>query len=381
MNQRPTRQPAGLPSFGSELVDRVRAMGNVLNVPGGSLHLPRVFGLCYGVTRALSMLESAVASHAGAERKIVLLGQIIHNPWVNKWFERRGVRILADADFADLPSKLSRDDVAVIPAFGVAPEVERRLRKIGCGVVDTTCGDVRRLWTWAQREVQAGMGILIFGRASHDETVVTRRRLEEAGGTYLVLGKLDEVRRLGELIERGGDDESLETLSGPPATNAANLRPLLRLAQVSQTTMLYSQTLEVRRILTEAFDRRFGPEAHERLALQPTVCRATQDRQSAAQELCEQGLDLTVVVGGFGSSNTRHLFELAGRYGRAVFIEDAQAIVSERELHTMDSLGRPCVLEDWLPGGGSIRVGVLAGASTPEVLVGQVIDRLTACMG
>lgn len=220
--------------------------------------------------------------------------------------------------------------------------------------------------------------MLIFGRATHDETVVTKSRLEAAGGKYVVAGNLNEVRRFGQLITGQTPAGRFGHSFGPEATNAEGIEAFERLAQVSQTTMLYSDTMKVREALRGAFVRRFGAEhVAERLRFQRTVCRATQARQSAAVELCRRGCDLAIVVGGFTSSNTRHLFELANGYCPAYFIESAEAIRSAEELATYDfQAGRPVVARGWLPTRRPLRIALLAGASSPEIVIGQVIEKL-----
>jgi 4-hydroxy-3-methylbut-2-enyl diphosphate reductase len=237
---------------------------------------------------------------------------------------------------------------------------------------------VRRLWLWAARAVDGGYGVLIFGRPLHDETVVTKSRLAQAGGAYLVARDLKQVEQFCELITRR-DSASLTDRFAPEATNAETLQPFLRLAQVSQTTMLYGETMKVRELLTQAFAERFGDQADDHLLFEPTVCRATQDRQTAAVELCRERPDLVVVVGGFGSSNTRHLYELARAYAPAVFIEDAGGIDDDGRIHTFDlAAEQPRTLTDWLPRKRPLRIGVLAGASSPECVVGETLEKLAA---
>ncbi len=375
------RRPS--PTFRSELVDKVRSAGNVWTLAEGKLVLPRVFGFCRGVERALEMLEKACLDQRYGGRQIFLLGQIIHNPWVNRHFERLGVRILSAEEIARVEEIIRPVDVAVIPAFGAGPEVQRRLAKIGCQTIDTSCGDVRRLWVWAQRAAREGYGVMIFGRANHDETVVTKSLLGECGGKYVIAGNLKEVRQLCDLLAAGAPAASFRESFGPESTNADSLGAFDRLAQVSQTTMLYEDTMKVREMIADAYARRFGAaEAPARLSFQPTVCRATQDRQAAAVELCRSGADVVVVVGGFGSSNTRHLYELARQYAPAYFIEDAGAIVSPHELSTVDvQTCAPVHIADWLPARRPLTVAILAGASTPEVVVAQVMERLGEFLG
>ena len=378
--------PGRLESFRSDVIERVRREGNIWKLPRGELRLPRVFGFCRGVERALVILAEALAGHATGGGRVVLLGQIIHNPWVNDYFQRQGVRILSGAEMDDLESFLRPEDAAVVPAFGVRPDVERRLQAIGCRRIDTTCGNVRRLWQWVERAAADGYGVMIFGRTRHDETIVTRSRLAEAGGRYVIVESLAHVEAFCRIVTGtdGGDrDAAFREAFGGPASNAPSLAPFARLAQVSQTTMLYDDTLAVRDRLRKAFATAFPADpGPDRLLFEPTVCRATQNRQSSAVALCQGGLDLTVVVGGFESSNTRHLYELAQEFSPAVFIEQADSILSGERIRTIDpATETPVLREGWLPGGANLRIGVLAGASCPEVVVGQVLERLAALLG
>lgn len=369
---------AELKTFRSDVVDRFRASGGRWDLAGGQILLPRVFGFCRGVTRALAIMEQALTAAGTSDKRFFLLGQIIHNPWVNDHFSACGAKILSREQMTDLSKVIGPDDCAVIPAFGVPLAIEEQLNRIGCEIVDTTCGDVRRLWAWACRAAKKGYGVLIYGRASHDETVVTKSRLEAAGGQYLVVGDPEEARRFCDMVEAGDDSASPRRTFGAVATSADSFGPFLRLAQVSQTTMLYDETMRVREMIRSAFRRRFGAkESPPRLLLQPTVCRATQERQAAALELCEAGCDLMIVVGGFGSSNTRHLYELARQHGPAHFIEDASGIVSGEMIRAFDaSVNSAAEIHGWLPKDRPLKIGVLAGASSPEIVVGEVLCRL-----
>ncbi|MCE5328184.1 MAG: hypothetical protein LLG01_17395 [Planctomycetaceae bacterium] len=371
-------------SFSSLVVDRMRRSGNAWDLPGGQLLLPRVFGFCRGVRRALTMLERAVAAHDGRNGTMVLLGQVIHNPWVNAFFAERGVRILTAAQVREVEKHVAAADCAVVPAFGVPWDIERRLAAIGCRVIDTSCGDVRRLWVWTRRAVEDGYGVLIYGRVHHDETVVTCSRLAAAGGSYVVTEDLDKIVALCQMLTGQHDAGEFSRVFDDQATNARTIEPFYhRLAQVSQTTMLYDDTMTVRALIRNALTSHTPAQHPTRNVLfEPTVCRATQQRQAAAVELCAAGVDLVMVVGGFGSSNTRHLYELARKSAAAWFIEDARSIVSAGELSTMDiATGQPMIARDWLPPRRPLKIGVLAGASSPEIVVGQVLERLAQFLG
>lgn len=378
--------PAG-DAFGSGLIERLRQADppDQWLLPDGCIRLPRVFGFCSGVKRALAMAIRAIAEHGQHAGRLVLLGEIIHNPWVNDYFRRLGVIVLSRAERQNLTEYIQPGDCAIIPAFGVPLEIHEHLEQIGCRVIDCSCGDVIRLWRWSENAVTEGFGVLVFGRSMHDETVVTKSRLAAAGGRFLVAETLEEVRAVAEAIRTGRENDAdwLPEYFTSHATNAKTLQPLLRMAQVSQTTMLYDQTIEAQKMLRQAFEARFGPgEADRRLRFQPTVCRATQQRQNAAVELCQSGCDVILVIGGFGSSNTRHLYELAGRYAPAYLIEDAAAIESPEILHAFAPQREQAeTVHDWLPQTRPITVGVLAGASSPEIVVGEVMQKLAGYLG
>jgi 4-hydroxy-3-methylbut-2-enyl diphosphate reductase len=379
VNESPSRRQL-LGCFTSELVARIRRNGNVWDLPGGQIRLPRVFGFCRGVTLALASSLEALHRHHADGKRLVLLGEIIHNPWVNEYFQKRGVRFLSRRQRRQIEKHVGPEDCAIIPAFGVPVDIEKRLRQIGCEIVDAGCSDVRRLWNWAAHAAGEGYAVLIFGRSRHDETIVTKSRLEAEGGQYVVVGDLDQVRTFCRAVAEGDDSFCPADAFGQDASNAQTLAPLLRLAQVSQTTMLYGQTLQVRRLLEEAFASRFGGEqAARRLLFQPTVCRATQDRQTAAEELCATPCDVTFVVGGIGSSNSRHLLELAAKYCPAYFIEDAQDLLGPDRIRCYNFLDDGHVeVEGYLPDRRPVTLGVLAGASSPEIVVGGVLERLAS---
>ncbi len=207
-NQPTPSGPRQLEAFRSELVDKVRRSDNVWDLPGGQLLLPDVFGFCRGVTRALAVLSKRIRSDPKEGKHLFLMGQIIHNPWVNNYFQHKNVRILSETERMTVERFVTADDCAVIPAFGVSLEIERKLQAIGCEIIDTTCPDVRRLWAWADHAASEGYALLIFGRSGHDETVVTKSRIEAVGGKYLVVGRVEQAHQFADMITgpRPGED-------------------------------------------------------------------------------------------------------------------------------------------------------------------------------
>lgn len=368
--------------FHCEIIDRIRKenKNNVWALPGGQLRLPEVFGFCRGVKRALAMAAQAAERHKNQHESgnMVLLGEIIHNPWVNDYFRSLGVTILSpkQRNVDEIDKYIKPDDCAIIPAFGAVLPLENRLRDIGCKIIDCSCGDVIRLWRWSEKAVRDGYSVLIFGRSMHDETIVTKSRLDAAGGKFLVVETLDQLKLFCDILTGKRSDE----FSSIPthATNAKSIDDFnKKLAQVSQTTMLYDETMIVQTMLRNMFVEKFGSVDDSSLLLQPTVCQATQARQNAAVELCKSGSDLAIVVGGFTSSNTRHLYELAGNYSPAYLIEGDGAIISEKQLLAWDNQSNEAkMVDNWLDNNRPLNISILAGASTPEIVIGKVLEKL-----
>jgi 4-hydroxy-3-methylbut-2-enyl diphosphate reductase len=146
--------------------------------------------------------------------------------------------------------------------------------------------------------------------------------------------------------------------------------------------MLSSESLEIADMFRDAIARRYGAEAIDgQFRHFDTICTATQDRQDAVNKLVREDIDLMIVVGGYNSSNTGHLCEISSLYKPTYHISHAGCILSDdRILHKL--LGEPeeVVSERWLPE-GNVKIGITAGASTPDRLVGEVIDRIVSCAG
>ena len=146
--------------------------------------------------------------------------------------------------------------------------------------------------------------------------------------------------------------------------------------------MLSSESLEIARRIGQALEDRYGPGARAaRFRSFDTICSATQERQDALEALIREPLSLLLVVGGFNSSNTGHLAELAVGKVPAYHIDGEAALLSRDEIrHKPVGQAEPILARDWLPD-GPITVGVTAGASTPDVTIGAVVTRVLELRG
>src|SRR5574341_216546 len=189
-------------AYHSRLVDRIRADGYRLSAGGLTIVLAKEFGFCYGVDRAV---EYAYESRRKfPQKRIFLVGEIIHNPHVNGRLEGLGILILAPGAKGFDFSPIREDDVVLLPAFGVTVRDFARLREIGCVLVDTTCGSVLNVWKRVERYAQDGFTAVVHGKHVHEETKATASQVSKyPGGKYLVVRDMAETEILCRFIERG----------------------------------------------------------------------------------------------------------------------------------------------------------------------------------
>jgi len=371
-------------AYGSEIVKAIKAAGYRLTVDRFTFRMARSLGFCYGVDRAVEYAYETCAKFH--DRRIFLVGEIIHNPHVNQQLRERGVQFLfpdEDGEF-DFGS-VQADDVVIIPAFGVKLEDLATLRQIGCVLVDTTCGSVLHVWKRVESYARDGFTAVIHGKHFHEETRATSSQvLQYPEGRFIIVRDMDEADIVCAFI-RGEVEASViqERFANRVSEGFDPHRDLARIGVANQTTMLASESLAIAARLGEAIADRYGSEAlPDRFRSFDTICSATQDRQDAVKDLMKDPPDLMIVVGGFNSSNTNHLAALCARSTPTYHIESAQGIdpktgvISYKRAATQEVV----VTGDWLPE-GPVEVGLTAGASTPDSLIGETAENILRAAG
>lgn len=371
-----------LSHYRSELVERIRASGHILSAGGLTIKLAKEFGFCYGVERAIDLAYAA--RRAYPDRRIFLLGEIIHNPEVNDQIRRMGIVTIAGKPKEEEVNELGPEDIVIIPAFGTEVATRKQLEARGCHFVDTTCGDVMSVWKRVRQYSKDSVTSIIHGKAWHEETMATSSQARASGnGHYLVVYNLAETDYVCNYILNGGKkEEFLAKFKGAYSEGFDPDQHLRALGVANQTTMLRGETEEVQRRLNQAMARKYGePELPKHFRFFDTICGATQDRQDALEKLLRQPLDLLLVVGGYNSSNTSHLAEMGEAKLPTYFIKNAAKMVSDTLIHHYNQHRHEEVeTRDWLPP-GNITVGITAGASCPNNLIEDAIRRLFELRG
>ena len=371
-------------AYHSAIVDHVRS-GEFKHAAGRlTIHLAREFGFCYGVDRAVDYAYQA--RRRFPDRNVFLTGEIIHNPHVNDRLRDAGIRFLSDP--SERRDVLGPDDVVILPAFGVTVTDMAQLSSQGCTLVDTTCGSVLNVWKNVVRYAQEGFTAVIHGKVKHEETRATASQaLKYPKGRYLVVLDRGEAQVVCDYIRSGGDREAfLARFGGAASPGFDPDRDLVRIGCANQTTMLMTESLEIGEMFRAAIGARYGEAALPgQFRSFDTICSATQERQDAVIALLnEERLDLMLVVGGYNSSNTCNLARICAAQVPTYHIADPGCMMSRAELRhrpvgaPSTTAGVETITRDWLPPSGPVVVGLTAGASTPNNIVGEVIQRLTA---
>lgn len=374
-----------------------------------SYRIPSHFGFCLGVKNAIERAYETLAANPG--RRVFMLSELIHNPFVNADLLRRGLAYLqtdkgVPFTLAGTPAtgasgealrwdSLTSDDIVIIPAFGATDEDKRKLVRKGIAVCqyDATCMLVEKVWKAARTYGRSGYTVIIHGKAEHEETKATfsnTRRYAPA----LIVRDIAEVEQLGRVIASSGPQEKAEfyrLFAGKHTPGFDLERDLERVAVVNQTTLLVNETRDIITYLRDLYAKKYGDDAGERVGgskRNDTLCYATQVNQDALAKALSEPLDAAFVIGGKNSSNTYQLYRLCAQTlgDKAYFIQSEDNIrsASEVEHYVFPSMheGRPKGKTEirglWRDLQAPKRVLITGGASCPDGIIQQVIARLNS---
>jgi 4-hydroxy-3-methylbut-2-enyl diphosphate reductase len=373
-------------AYDSTIVEDLKGTGYQRTTGRLTIHLAREFGFCYGVDRAVDYAYQT--RRRFPDKRVFLTGEIIHNPHVNDQLRAQGIRFLSDP--GESRQAVGPDDVVILPAFGVSVADMAQLDRQGCTLVDTTCGSVLTVWKNVKRFAQEGFTSIIHGKVQHEETRATASQATQyPGGHFLIVLDRSEAALVCDYIVRGGDKAAF--MARFDRAMSPGFDPDIHLQRVgcaNQTTMLMTESLEIGEMVRAAMVERYGADAlPDIFRAFDTICSATQERQDAVVSLLhEHDLDLMIVIGGYNSSNTCNLAKICAEQCTTFHIADTSCLESATSIRHRP-VGAPStaavpevVTTGWLPA-GRLTLGLTAGASTPNNIVGQVIARLQALAG
>lgn len=360
--------------YQSKTVQQIRDNNYILQSGDVTIRLAQAFGFCWGVERAVAMAYET-RQHFPTQQ-IWITNEIIHNPSVNQRMQEMGIGIICvDAGKKDF-SVVESEDVVILPAFGATVQEMQLLKDKGCTIVDTTCPWVSKVWNSVEKHKKGAYTSIIHGKYSHEETIAT----SSFAGKYLIVLNMAQAEYVADYILNGGDKhEFMAKFSRACSTGFDPDQDLEQIGIANQTTMLKGETEQIGKLFERTMMRKYGPDnLNGHFQSFNTICDATQERQDAMFQLVEEKLDLMVVIGGFNSSNTTHLQEIAvERHIPSYHIDSAARIGSANRVEHRLLSGDLQVTENWLPE-GKITVGITSGASTPDKVVADVVEKIFA---
>eukprot|EP00775_Hariotina_reticulata_P010417 gene10418-10575_t len=358
----------------SGLVAQMREHDNLWQQGEVTVKLAKAYGYCWGVERAVRMAYEA--RNANPDKKLFITNEIIHNPEVNQRLRELDIEIFEDDEGGKDYSKISEGDVVIFPAFGATVGEMQLFRDRNVSMVDTTCPWVAKVWNSVDQHARKSYTSVIHGKYSHEETIATA----SFAAKYIIVRDLAEAQMVVDFILNGGDKTAfLQHFSKAVSPGFDPDVDLVRVGLANQTTMLKGETQDIGKLLERTMMQKYGPEQlNQHFMLMDTICDATQERQDALYEITDDpSINMMIVVGGFNSSNTSHLQEIAEHKGLASFWVDSAAridVESNKILHKT-GWGELKETTNWMPE-GPITIGITSGASTPDKAVEEVLARV-----
>jgi 4-hydroxy-3-methylbut-2-en-1-yl diphosphate reductase len=374
--------------YHSAVVAQIKASGYQAVFGDITVKLAEEFGFCYGVDRAVDYAYQTAMKFP--DRRIFLVGEIIHNPHVNQRMREMGISFIyphasGRFDFG----VVTPQDVVILPAFGVTLHDFETLKSTGAILIDTTCGSVLNVWKRVDSYAKDGFTAIIHGKYQHEETRATASQVNRHGGRYVIVRNMDEARLLMDYIEQNdaalGRTQMIEHFREKASPDFDPDRDLVQVGAANQTTMLSTESLAIASAVRDSMAKRYGDAVlDEHFRSFDTICSATQERQDAVMKLMTDPPDIMMVIGGYNSSNTNHLAHLCREYTTTYHISDAVCIDPDartiRHKPELDADAPEVEEREWLPD-GPLTIGFTAGASTPNNKIGQTLERILAVRG
>ncbi len=342
--------------------------------------IARHFGFCYGVENAIEISYRTLKENPG--KRIFLLSEMIHNPGVNNDLQSKGIRFIMDTAGNRIIDwdELNKNDIVIIPAFGTTLEIEDKLKEIGIDShkFNTTCPFVEKVWNRSEQLGKQDYTIIIHGKHSHEETRATFSHTIR-NSPSVIIRNIKEAGLLSSFIlEERGKEKFYKIFEEKYSDGFDVEKDLRRIGVVNQTTMLAAETQAIADYLKKTMIRKFGKEnlAEHFADTRDTLCYATNDNQEATYELLKQKADFAVVVGGYNSSNTSHIVELCENKLKTFFISSSENLISDKSIRHFDIHSKKeVVTEDYIPKKYPIEIILTSGASCPDSVVDQVIQK------
>lgn len=353
----------------------------ILHFSKVSIIIPRHFGFCYGVENAIEIAYKTLQENPG--KRIFLLSEMIHNPDVNEDLQSNGIKFIMTSNGEQLIdwNEINENDIVIIPAFGTSLEIEKILREknISTEKYNTTCPFVEKVWNRAAAIGKDGFTIIIHGKSYHEETKATFSR-STAYSKSLIIRDLNEAKIIEDfLFDKISSEEFLKIFEGKYSVDFKPERDLIKIGIVNQTTMLASETQEISNYLKEVYIKKYGENnIKEHFAdTRDTLCYATNDNQTAVLEALNYNPNISIIIGGYNSSNTTGLARICKTKSRIFYIANPTKIVNKNLIYSYDiDEKKEKEIINFLPQNSEPKILIVSGASCPDIMVEKTLLKI-----
>jgi len=341
-----------------------------------SVYLAESMGYCWGVERAVQMAYEA--RRLNPESEMHVTNEIIHNPQINERMKDMGYNFIEAKETGKDFSDVQKGDVVLLPAFGATAQEMKLLNDREVQIVDTTCPWVSKVWSAVDKQAKKKHTSIIHGKWAHEETIATASFASD----YVVVRDMAEAQYVCDYILNGGDKHVfLEKFQNAVSEGFDPDTMLEAVGLANQTTMLKGETQAIGKLVEKTMMQKYGPETlNDHFMVMDTICDATQERQDAMYKLTDDSaekLDVFVVVGGFNSSNTSHLQEIAeSKNIPSYWINGPECIDVESNKITYQNFHHEMLEKVGFLPEGPLKIGITSGASTPDRSVELVLDAI-----
>ena len=346
----------------------------------------RHFGFCYGVENAVEIAYKTIQNNPG--KRIFLLSEMIHNPIVNADLKAHGIQFIQQTDGTQLIdwSEIKKGDIVLIPAFGTTIETKKILTQKGIeyDTFDTTCPFVELVWKRSKQMAKNNATTIIHGKPNHEETRATFSNASQHGPAIIV-ENMHEAKILGEFILNSTEANHFNSIFKNRCSDNFNVAiHLRRIGVVNQTTMLAEETQAIADYLKSVMTQKYGTEnlSNHFEDTRDTLCYATNDNQQAIKSLLQEQGDIALIIGGYNSSNTAHLVELAQEVLPTYFIQDENAISSTGDLTHFDLATKQFITsKSVITPSKKQTILISSGASCPDRILENIILKIGNMFG
>ncbi len=346
-------------------------------------YLARHFGFCFGVQNAIEIAYKSLEENP--DERIFLISEMIHNPDVNNDLREHGIDFIQDSYGNQLIpwEEITSKDIVIIPAFGTTIETLKLLEGKGIEfkTYNTTCPFVERVWNRSAEIGTKGFTVIIHGKHNHEETRATFSHTTQNTPSLIVLN-YNEAKFLSDFIlGKKSVAGFFDYFKGKFSEGFNPQKDLEKIGVVNQTTMLAEETQKISDLLKQTLIEKYGTEnINKHFAdTRDTLCYATNDNQTATKHLLNTDADFAIVVGGYNSSNTSHLYELLSEKFTAYFIRNSKELISKNEIRHFDLVSREIkITQEYFPSKDVINIALTSGASCPDSEVEAVIGKIVS---